>query len=63
MQTALIIAACGSLFLPAFVTCFALREGTEMRVDGLIAFLLAAVVWGGPLALAGYLFTLAAGLA
>ena len=63
MQLALIIAACGSLFLPAFVTYLALHAADEIQVDGLIVFLLAAVVWGGPLALSGYLFTLAAGLA
>lgn len=63
MTTILSVAGFGALVLPAVVACYVFRDGITLKVDATISVLLTAIVWGGPLALAGYLFTLAAGLA
>lgn len=62
MISSLVLAAFAALLMPAVVTCFAMRDGSELRGDSLIALLLFAVLWLGPLVLSAYLFTLAAGL-
>lgn len=65
MTTILSVAGFGALVLPALasvVACYVFRDGITLKVDATISVLLTAIVWGGPLALAGYLFTLAAGL-
>ncbi len=62
MTVVLSIAGFGALLLPATVACYVFRDGITLKVDATISVLLTAIVWGGPLALAGYLFTLAAGL-
>ncbi len=62
MTVVLSIAGFGALLLPAAVAYYVLRDGITLKVDATISVLLTAIVWGGPLALAGYLFTLAAGL-
>jgi hypothetical protein len=57
MQLALIVAAFAALIVPAYTT-----RRLSVTGDALVIFLVMASVWGGSLLLAGYLFTLAAGL-